>query len=206
MAFIELIADEDAPPEMEPYLAQDRDADGYVWNLTRAFAQRPAVFEAWRRLAGAVKGNMDVRRYELATLAAARRLRSSYCSLAHGKILAEQFLGPEQVRDAVVDHRTAGLDDVYVAVMDLADKVAADAASVTKDDVERLRALGLTDAEIFDVVATAALRCFFSKTLDGLGVQPDAAFGGLDPELRKVLVVGRPIAEGQPASARTAAS
>jgi hypothetical protein len=38
---------------------------------------------------------MDPRRYELVTLAAARVLRSSYCSLAHGKTLAEQFLGPE---------------------------------------------------------------------------------------------------------------
>jgi hypothetical protein len=32
---------------------------------------------------------MDLRRYELATLAAARRLRSSYCCLAHGRVLAE---------------------------------------------------------------------------------------------------------------------
>jgi hypothetical protein len=34
---------------------------------------------------------MDLRRYELATLAAAMRLRSSYCALAHGKELAERF-------------------------------------------------------------------------------------------------------------------
>ena len=39
-----------------------------------------------------IAGGMDTRRYELATLAAARELRSSYCSLAHGKILAERFL------------------------------------------------------------------------------------------------------------------
>jgi uncharacterized peroxidase-related enzyme len=205
MAFIELVADEEAPPAMESYFEQDRAADGYVWNLTRAFAHRPGVFEAWKGLAGAVRSNMETRRYELATLAAARRLRSSYCSLAHGKILAEQFLASEQVRAAVVDHRTAGLDEVDVAVMDLADKVAADATSVTADDVERLRGLGLTDAEIFDVVAAAALRCFFSKTLDGLGVQPDAAYAELEPGLRDALTVGRPI-EAQTTAERTAAS
>jgi len=36
-----------------------------------------------------------VRSYELATLAAARALRSTYCSLAHGNVLATKVLdGP----------------------------------------------------------------------------------------------------------------
>jgi len=48
------------------------------------------------------------------------------------------------VRDLAVDHRTAGLDSVDVAVMDLADKVAADATSVTEGDVRRLRDLEVT--------------------------------------------------------------
>ena len=41
---------------------------------------------------------------------------------------------------------------------------------------------------------TAAARCFFSKTLDGIGALPDAHYRQLDPELLDVLVVGRPIA------------
>jgi hypothetical protein len=46
-----------------------------------------------------------------------------------------------------------------------------------------------------DVVLAAAARCFFAKTLDALGVRPDAALAELEPELLEVLVVGRPIAE-----------
>ena len=46
-----------------------------------------------------------------------------------------------------------------------------------------------------DVVLAASARCFFSKTLDALGVLPDASYRELEPELRDVLVVGRPIAE-----------
>jgi hypothetical protein len=53
-------------------------------NYERAFAKRPDVFAAWQQLNGAIKAGMDLRRHELATLAAARRLRSSYCALAHG--------------------------------------------------------------------------------------------------------------------------
>jgi len=52
---------------------------------------------------------MDMRRYELATLAAARRLGSSYCMLGHGKVLADWFMTPTQVFDASARRRTPTL-------------------------------------------------------------------------------------------------
>jgi uncharacterized peroxidase-related enzyme len=162
-------------------------------NYERAFAERPEVYAAWGQLSGAIKAGMDLRRYELATLAAARRLRSSYCSLAHGTVLKERF--GEPVREIALDHRAAGLDALDVAVMDLAERVVQDATSIEHADLQRLRDLGLSDSDIMDVVLAAAARCFFSKTLDALGVLPDASYRELEPELRDALVVGRPIAD-----------
>ena len=160
-------------------------------NHELAFVERPEVYAAWGQLAGAIKAGMDLHRYELATLAAARRLRSSYCRLAHGQVLAG--LG-EPVLEIARDHRTAGLDEVDVAVMDLAERVVDDATSIDDSELQRLPDLGFSETEIMDVVLAAAARCFFSKTLDALGVLPDASYGELEPELREVLVVGRPIA------------
>ena len=162
-------------------------------NYERAFAARPDVLTAWGQLNGAIKAGMDLRRYELVTLAAARRLRSSYCSLAHGEVLRERF--GEPVREIALDRRSAGLDEVDRAVMDLAERVVDDAASIGDADLQRLRDLGLSETDIMDVVLAAAARCFFAKTLDALGVRPDARFRELDPEIREVLVVGRPIAD-----------
>ena len=163
--------------------------DGDGANLERAFALRPDVFPAWQQLNGAIKASADLRRYELATLAAARRLRSSYCSLAHGKVLAEQFYDFE-----TVPKLPDGLDAGDRAIMAFAEKVVVDATSITEEDVEELRAHGLSDEEIFDVVLAAAARCFFSKTLDALGVQPDASYSELPPSFTEPLTVGRPIA------------
>jgi alkylhydroperoxidase family enzyme len=162
-------------------------------NYERAFEGRPDVYAAWGRLNGAIKGGMDLRRYELATLAAARRLRSSYCSLAHGTVLLERF--DEPVLEIARDYRSAGLDEVDVAVMELAERVIDAPTEITEADRRRLRDLGLSDEEIMGVVLAAAARCFFSKTLDALGILPDASYGALDSALREVLVVGRPIAE-----------
>jgi len=162
-------------------------------NYERAFEVRPDVLAAWAQLNGSIKRGMDLRRYELATLAAARRLRSSYCCLAHGTVLIERF--GEPVLQIAIDHHTAGLDEVDVAVMDFAERVVDDAASIDEPDLQRLRDLGLSDVEIMDVALAAAARCFFSKTLDAIRVQPDAGYRELDSELREALVVGRPIAE-----------
>ncbi len=165
-------------------------------NYERAFAERPEVYAAWAQLNGAIKAGMDLRRYELATLAAARRLRSSYCCLAHGTVLLERF--GEPVLEIALDHRAAGLDEVDVAVMDLSERVVDDATSIGDSDLQRLRDLGLSETEIMDVVLAAAARCFFSKTLDALGVRADASYRALQPELRDALVAGRPIADVSP--------
>ena len=95
----------------------------------------------------------------------------------------------------VVDPDTAGLSDVDRAVLTLADKVAAGAADMTEADLGELRALGLDDGEILDVVLAAAARCFFSTVLDAVGAAPDPAYQDLDRQLREALTVGRPIEE-----------
>jgi uncharacterized peroxidase-related enzyme len=172
---------------------KDRASLGYVANYTKVFAHRPEVLTAWQGLNGSIKASMDLRIYELATLAAALRLRSSYCSLAHGAVLADQHVGPDALPGIVADPRTAGLTDVEVAVMTLADKVAAGAANMTADDLQELKDLGLDDAAVLDVVLAAAARCFFSSVLDAVGAEPDAAYRRLGGPVLEALTIGRPI-------------
>ena len=194
MAYIETIPEDAASGEVAALYEADREAFGFVRNLTQAFSLAPEVCAIWVQLNTAIKARMDLRRYELATIAAARRIRSSYCMLAHGSVLLDQYLDSESLQAIVADHRAGTLELVDVAVMDLADKVADDATCVTEADIERLRSFGLSDSEILDVVLAAAARCFFSKTLDALGVEADAHYRELEPELLRALTVGRPVA------------
>ena len=176
------------PPE--GFLDANRAAAGHIPNFVTTFAARPAVYEAWKQLNGAIKASMDLRRYELATLAAATALKSSYCCLAHGQVLAEKFLAPDEV--ALLVHEPSD-DPVDRAVMAFARKVAVAAHTITESDVDALRAQGLSDEDILDVSLAAAARCFFSKTLDATGTTPDPAYNALPASLRAALTVGRPI-------------
>src|SRR6266508_6769208 len=86
-------------------------------------------------------------------------MRSSYCAPSpRAKVLAERFLAPEQLRVAARDRGMAGVDAVDTGVMDLADPVVAEAASITDDDLGTLRDLGRTDTEIRDVIRAVAAR------------------------------------------------
>jgi uncharacterized peroxidase-related enzyme len=177
-------------PDNPALFEANRAPAGHVPNFVHTFAARPAVYEAWKQLNGAIKQSMDLRRYELATLAAATALKSSYCSLAHGQVLADKFYTSEEV-EALVDEPPN--DPVDRAVMAFARKVALGADNVTQADVDELKTLGLTDTDVLDVALAAAARAFFSKTLDATGTQPDSAFNNLPDSLRTALTVGRPI-------------
>ena len=153
MAFI------DTPKDPE-FFEQNRAPAGHVPNFVTTFAARPAVYEAWKQLNGAIK---------------------------------ESFYTSEVVAALVSEPAN---DPVDRAVMAFARKVALSADAVTQDDVDALKALGLTDTDVLDVVLAAAARSFFSKTLDATGTPPDAAFNGLPETLRTALTVGRPIHSG----------
>lgn len=197
MAFVDLPDPEDLTGAGAQVVADDRAAMGYVPAYDLVFGQRPEVHHAWEGLAGAVRSAAGPRRYHLATLGAARGLRSSYCSLAHGKVLAERVVGEAGLRRLLDGEEGDGVDATDLAVVAFAEKVGRGGADVTADDVAALRSAGLDDGEIVDVVLAAAARCFFSTVLDALGLQPDAALGRAVPaSVRDDLVVGRPVAPG----------
>lgn len=143
----------------------------------RAFATRPEVYAAWRGLAGTILAGMDARLCEVATLGAARALRSTYCSLAHGAVLLERHLD-EQALLGLVDAADTGAVDEAAnrdeAVAAFAARVARSGPDIDQADIDALLAHGLTEQEVLDIVLAAAARCFFSTVLDATGTLADA--------------------------------
>lgn len=107
-------------------------------------------------------------------------------------MLRQQFFTAEQLEAIVRDFRTAGLPADEVAMMAFAEKMTRDATAITRQDIDGLRAHGLSDEEILDVALTVAARNFYSKLLDAIGAEPDAAYLDMEPGLRRALTVGRP--------------
>lgn len=197
MAFIATTAPDEARGDARAMYARQQARYGYVPNYAKVFCERPDVMKLWADLLSGIRRNVDPRRFELVTLAAAVELGSSYCSLAHARVLAEEFLSEGELR-AIAAGDSSSLSEAELAMMALARKVVADSSSVTRQDVDALRERGLAEDEIFDVVAVAAARAFFAKLVDALGAQPDATYLQMETRLREMLTVGRPIAREEP--------
>jgi uncharacterized peroxidase-related enzyme len=193
MAFLQTIPPADASGPVREMYEQAQKRFGNVPNWTQAFSLRPGTLDGWTALLRSVQSNLSVRSYELATLAAARALRSSYCALAHGSVLADKVFDAPTVAAIVTDALETPLEPGERALMAFAEKVACRADQISSADIEALRSHGYRDEEIFDLAAAAAARCFFSKLLDAVGVRPDSVFNDLDPALRRALTVGRPV-------------
>ena len=193
--FISGVGEDVADGEVADYYEGQRAAWGFLPNYAPAFSTRPEVARAWNALNLAVRGGMDRRRFEIATIAAARARRSTYCTAAHSAFLRD-VCDDEAAMVAIVEHPDGeGLSEQDRAVYRFAGKVATDASSIEQADVDALRSVGLTDADVADVVFAASARLFFTAVLDGLGTRLDEQTARtFDPEVLEAMVVGRPVA------------
>jgi uncharacterized peroxidase-related enzyme len=197
MAFIETISEQDVAGEARAMYERQVANNGYVPNYAKVFCHRPQVMSQWAKLLAEIKRPMDKRRFELATFAAAIALRSSLCSLAHGRVLME-FFSTEDVVTLARGEMPSTMTPAEAALVEFARQVAIDASAVTKRDIERLKAQGFDDGEIFDVAAAAAGRAFFTRVIESLGVEADPPWIAMDPEIRDALAVGRPVDFAEP--------
>lgn len=194
--FIESVAEEAATGALADYYRGQRQNWGFLPNYTAAFSSRPDVAAVWNTLNATVRESMPRRRFEIATIAAARTLRSTYCTAAHTSLLRE-VCNDETTMTAIADDPTgAGLGAEDRAVYEFATKVARDASSVEQSDVDALRAVGLSDGDVADVVFAVAARAFFATVLDGLGARLDDEIAArFAPDMLASVTVGRPPAD-----------
>lgn len=92
---------------------------------------------------------------------------------SHEKDLRSAVESDSQVQAIQLDYRNAGLGLRELAILDYAVKLTRGPATMTKEDVEKLRHHGLSDEDIVDCVHCVGYFNFINRVLDGLGVDPE---------------------------------
>lgn len=178
-----------------------RESDGYVWNLTRLWCWRPDTFEAFAKLRTDLMDGSTLTERDFAVLvtATAATLGDSYCSLAWGPKLAK-LSDPEAAADVLRGvERPDGLGEREAALAAWARRLVRDPNGTTRADVDALRAVGLDDREIFEATAFVGLRLAFSTVNDALGAGPDEELAAAAPEsVRAAVGFGRPAGAAPP--------
>ncbi len=189
-----------APPVSEAnsaLYARDAAEDGYVANFVRLWGWRPDVFDAFFNLRKLLneQSALSLRERSILVCAAAASLGDSYCALAFGATLASES-DPMTAAAVLQGRESEGLTPREKALATWARKVVREPNATTAEDVDRLRAAGLTDQEIFDVTVFIAFRLAFSTVNDALGACPDRQLAASVPAaVRDAVVCGRSVSE-----------
>jgi uncharacterized peroxidase-related enzyme len=173
--------------------AADREADGYISNITRLWCWRPDLDASFNALRASVMGSSELTEREWAVLvsSAVAERNDSYCSLAWGPRLAK-LTDDETAAQVIAGVPAPALSDREAALAAWARQVVRDPNSTTSDQVARLREVGLGDREVFEATALVGFRLAFSTINDALGAAPDRQLADAAPDpIRAAVSFGR---------------
>ncbi|WP_309068254.1 hypothetical protein [Microbacterium sp.] len=191
--YLKTVSDGEATGEIAEAYARERADMGMVMNATRALSARPDMLVPVDRLLNQLRDgfSLGLAAFRMITLVVAKHVPSSYCSHVYFRGVT-RFVGREQALAIQTDHRSAGLSERDVAMLDYAEQIAIDASRIRAADIDRLRAVGFTDLNIADIAYAASFRCFLSRYFDAVGATAELPFLDEDPAVRERLAVGKP--------------
>ena len=170
--FLEVPATTD---EVQRIYDADVERMGFVMNLSRLWAHRPAAKESLFAMMddAAHATGLSPRQIGIVITACASTLGDSYCSLAWGGKLTKAAGGDADIATGVLTGDDERLDPSERALAAWARDVARDPSGTTPTDVESLRDAGFDDDQIFAITLFVALRIAFSTVNAALGASPD---------------------------------
>ena len=131
---------------------------GLVPNMTRAMANSPAVLDGYLSLSGSLgKGALSAKSREQIALAVAQTNECEYCLAAHSAIGKMVGLSVDQILDS---RRGTSVDPKTDAIIQFARQVVDQRGLVSDAQISQVRAAGLKDGDIAEIVANVALNIF----------------------------------------------
>jgi uncharacterized peroxidase-related enzyme len=170
---------EDMPEDLRARVGAIAEKSGFVPNIFRALARRPAELRAFLDYHDALMDSDDglsKAERELVVVATSGANHCTYCIVAHGAILRVRTKDPE-IADLVASNPWGvALNRRERVIVDLALLIATDAAALTDAELDEARAGGLTDDEIWDVGAITALFAMSNRLAHLMALRPNPEF------------------------------
>lgn len=167
------------PDDLRKLFEKARENIGFVPNVFRSYSYRPERLSAWfghyKQLHEPTE-NLTAADREMIAVVVSMANGCVYCLVAHGAALAQE-LGDRVLADRItLDWRRAGLDDRRAAICGYAEKLTLTPRECIEADLHRLRDVGLTDEEVWDVVEIASMYNFTNRMAMALAQLPNEEY------------------------------
>ena len=167
------------PEDIRARIVAVHEKSGFIPNVFLAWAHRPDEFRAFFAYHDALldkKGGLTKAEREMIVVATSAVNHCHYCVIAHGAILRIRAKQPLLADQVAINYLNADLTPRQRAMLDFGVKVAVRSHELNDADFAALRVHGLTEDEIWDIGAIAALFALSNRMANLIALRPNEEF------------------------------
>ncbi|ATH76218.1 MULTISPECIES: peroxidase-related enzyme [unclassified Halomonas] len=171
---------DDLPDDIRKAMLAVQEKAGFVPNVFLMLAHRPAEFRAFFAYHDALmereSDTLTKAEKEMIVVATSARNRCLYCVVAHGALVRIYSKDPLLADNVAINHRTAGLSERHLRMLDFALHSAIELGELTPQWQTRLAEVDFTLEDCWDIGAIAAFFGMSNRLVTLAGTPPNPEF------------------------------
>jgi uncharacterized peroxidase-related enzyme len=179
MSWFPIPTERELPEDVQGLFANAREKLGFVPNVFVTYSFRPERLRAWFEHFKSLHvptDHLTTADREMIAVVVSMANGCLYCLISHGAALREALGDPVLGDRITYDWRRADLDERRAAICAYAEKLTLTPRLMSKQDLDGLLAVGLSEQEAWDVAEVAAMYNFTNRMAMATDMVPNAEY------------------------------
>ena len=166
----------DGEDQVENYLNIVNEKIGFIPNVLAAFAKFPKQFEGFTKLYNSLmlgESGLTKLEREMIAVTVSSENHCFYCLVAHGSAVREISNDPQLGERIAANFRSAELPEKQLELLNFTKKLTRDPSEISESDRIKLREVGYTDRDIWDISAIVGLFNMTNRLASATEMEPN---------------------------------
>ena len=172
----------DGEDQVKNYLEIVQEKLGFIPNVLAAFAKFPKQFEGFTKLYNALmlgESGLTKLEREMIAVTVSSENHCFYCLVAHGSAVRELSNDPQLVERIAANFKSAELPKKQEELLNFTKKLTKDPSEIIENDRKKLRDVGYTDRDIWDISAIVGLFNMTNRLASATEMEPNNNYHNL---------------------------
>ena len=172
----------DGEEQVKNYLEIVQQKLGFIPNVLAAFAKFPKQFEGFTKLYNALmlgESGLTKLEREMIAVTVSSENHCFYCLVAHGSAVRELSNDPQLGERIAANFRSAELPKKQEELLNFTKKLTKDPSEIGENDRKKLRDVGYTDRDIWDISAIVGLFNMTNRLASATEMEPNNNYHNL---------------------------
>ena len=172
----------DGEDQVKNYLEIVQQKLGFIPNVLAAFAKFPKQFDGFTKLYNALmlgESGLTKLEREMIAVTVSSENHCFYCLVAHGSAVRELSNDPQLGERIAANFRSAELPKKQEELLNFTKKLTKDPSEICENDRKKLRNVGYTDRDIWDISAIVGLFNMTNRLASATEMEPNNNYHNL---------------------------